>query len=128
MCVGEIHPSGEVVHTKEEHFPTTNKIYTQGEKKGEYPPKKNKKWEKTNEEHQKMGDIIKGTNYDTTVCTSKCSIGLLNWARLVGLQKLCFHKIKNKNKKPINAKICFFSLIGHVGTRAIFSKLTASFL
>ena len=40
--------------------------------------------------------------------------------------KNLFSEIKNKNKKPINAKICFFSLIGHVGTRAIFSKSTAA--
>ena len=40
--------------------------------------------------------------------------------------KNLFSEIKNQNQKPINAKICFFSLIGHVGTRAIFSKSTAA--
>ena len=34
--------------------------------------------------------------------------------------KNLFSEIKNQNQKPMNAKICFFSLIGHVGTRAIF--------
>jgi len=36
--------------------------------------------------------------------------------------KNLFSEIKNQNQKPINAKICFFSLIGHVGTRAIFQN------
>ena len=39
--------------------------------------------------------------------------------------KNLFSEIKNQDQKPINAKIYFFSLIGHVGTRAIFSKSTA---
>ena len=38
--------------------------------------------------------------------------------------KNMFSEIKNQDQKPINAKIYFFSLIGHVGTRAIFSKST----
>ena len=40
--------------------------------------------------------------------------------------KNLFSETKNQDQKPINAKICFFSLIGHVGTRAIFSKSTAA--
>ena len=38
--------------------------------------------------------------------------------------KNLFSEVKNQDEKPINAKICFFSLIGRVGTRAIFSKST----
>ena len=38
--------------------------------------------------------------------------------------KNLFSEIKNQDQKPINAKIYFFSLIGHVGTRATFSKST----
>ena len=38
--------------------------------------------------------------------------------------KNLFSEIKNQDQKPINAKIYFFSIIGHVGTRAIFSKST----
>ena len=37
--------------------------------------------------------------------------------------KNLFPEIKNQDQKPINAKIYFFSLIGHVGTRAIFFKI-----
>ena len=40
--------------------------------------------------------------------------------------KNLFSEIKNQNQKPINAKIGFFILVGHVGTRAIFSKSTAA--
>ena len=40
--------------------------------------------------------------------------------------KNLFSETKNQDQKSINAKICFFSLIGHVGTRAIFSKSTAA--
>ena len=40
--------------------------------------------------------------------------------------KSLFSETKNQDQKSINAKICFVSLIGHVGTRAIFSKSTAA--
>ena len=39
---------------------------------------------------------------------------------LSGCKKSVFRNQKS-DQKPINAKICLFSLIGHIGTRAIFS-------